>query len=95
MTAHQEQPRVSCLTPTNRRRPANFAFKSLNAVLHCSRMKIVGKRRTSEDLSPISPREALARATVLQEQAELLNPYPRPRGFCFQSAHPRGVRALA
>jgi hypothetical protein len=44
-------------------------------------MKVVGKRRTSEDLTPISPAEALARATVLQQQADLLNPYPRPRGF--------------
>jgi hypothetical protein len=48
-------------------------------------MKIVGKRRTSEDLSPISPGEALARATILQDQAERLNPYPRPRGFVFKA----------
>jgi hypothetical protein len=48
-------------------------------------MKIVGKRRTSESLSPISPEEALARATVLQQQAERLNPYPRPRGFVFKA----------
>lgn len=48
-------------------------------------MKIVGKRRTSEDFSPISPGEALARAWVLQQPAELLNPYPRPRGFVFKA----------
>ena len=48
-------------------------------------MKIVGKRRTNEDLTPISPAEALARATVLQQQADLLNPYPRPRGFVFKA----------
>ena len=48
-------------------------------------MKIVGKRRTSEDLSPVSPQEALARAAILQAQAELLNPYPRPRGFIYKA----------
>jgi hypothetical protein len=54
-------------------------------VLYNDRMKIVGKRRTTEDLTPISPAEALARATVLQEQAELLNPFPRPRGFVYKA----------
>jgi hypothetical protein len=44
-------------------------------------MKVVGTRSTSEDLAPISPAEALRRATILQAQADLLNPYPRPRGF--------------
>ncbi|MEW6157594.1 MAG: hypothetical protein AB1813_09185 [Verrucomicrobiota bacterium] len=48
-------------------------------------MKIVGKRRHSEDFRPISPEEALRRATVLQEQADLLNPFPRPRGFVFKA----------
>jgi hypothetical protein len=48
-------------------------------------MKVVGTRRTSEDLTPMSPAEALARAAVLQEQADLLNPYPRPRGFVFKA----------
>ena len=48
-------------------------------------MKIVGKRRTSADLKPLSPQEALARATVLQAQVELLNPYPRPRGFVYKA----------
>jgi hypothetical protein len=48
-------------------------------------MKIVGKRRTSEDLSPVSPGEAFARALILQEQLERINPYPRPRGFVFKA----------
>lgn len=48
-------------------------------------VKIVGKRRTSADLTPISPAEALRRATILQAQADLLNPYPRPRGFVFKA----------
>jgi hypothetical protein len=48
-------------------------------------VKIVGKRRTSEDLTPVSPAEALRRATILQDQAELLNPHPRPRGFVFKA----------
>ena len=48
-------------------------------------MKVVGTRRTSEGLTPISPAGALARATVLQQQADLLNPYPRPRGFVFKA----------
>lgn len=48
-------------------------------------MRIVGKRRTSEDLTQISPEGALGRAAILQAQAELLNPYPRPRGFVFKA----------
>jgi hypothetical protein len=48
-------------------------------------MKVVGTRRTSEDLMPISPEEALRRAGILQAQADLLNPYPRPRGFVFKA----------
>jgi hypothetical protein len=48
-------------------------------------VKIVGQRRTSEDLTPIPPEEALRRAVVLQAQADLLNPYPRPRGFVFKA----------
>lgn len=48
-------------------------------------MKTVGTRRTSEDLAPISPEEAVRRATILQQQADLLNPYPRPRGFVFKA----------
>lgn len=48
-------------------------------------MKVVGTRRTSEVPTPISPAEALRRAVVLQAQADLLNPYPRPRGFVFKA----------
>lgn len=48
-------------------------------------MKVVGSRPTSEDRAPISPEEALRRATILQAQADLLNPYPRPRGFVFKA----------
>jgi len=48
-------------------------------------VKIVGKRRTGEDFTPISPAEALRRATILQRQLDLLNPYPRPRGFVFKA----------
>ena len=48
-------------------------------------MKVVGNRRTSEDLTPISPAEALRHAAILQAQADLLNPYPRPRGFVFKA----------
>lgn len=48
-------------------------------------MRIVGKRRTSEDLTPTSPEEALERAVILQAQMELLNPYPKPRGFLFKA----------
>jgi hypothetical protein len=47
-------------------------------------VKIVGNRRTREDITPISPEEVLRRATVLRAQADLLNPYPRPRGFIFK-----------
>ena len=48
-------------------------------------MKIVGKRRTTQDLTPIPPEEAFRRAVILQEQAERINPYPRPRGFVFKA----------
>jgi hypothetical protein len=48
-------------------------------------MKIVGHRRHGEDAQPLLPEEALHRACVLQAQADLLNPYPRPRGFVFKA----------
>jgi hypothetical protein len=48
-------------------------------------MRIVGKRRTSGDLTRISLEEAMGRAAILQAQAELLNSYPRPRGFVFKA----------
>jgi hypothetical protein len=48
-------------------------------------VKVVGKRPTSDDVIPIAPEEALRRAMILQAQADLLNPYPRPRGFVFKA----------
>ena len=48
-------------------------------------MKIVGHRRRSDDMTLLTPAEAWRRASVLQAQADLLNPYPRPRGFVFKA----------
>src|SRR5262245_8901541 len=48
-------------------------------------VKIVGKRPTSAGLAPFSPEESLRRAILLQAQAELLNPYPRPRRLVFKA----------
>jgi hypothetical protein len=48
-------------------------------------MKIVGHRQHSSEPALLPPAEALRRAGVLQAQAELLNPYPRPRGFVFKA----------
>jgi len=48
-------------------------------------MKVVGKRATALDPGVLGPLEALRRATELQRQANLLNPYPRPRGFVFKA----------
>lgn len=48
-------------------------------------MKVVGRRRISDDAELFSPEEALRRALILQDQAELLNPYPRPRGFVYKA----------
>jgi len=45
----------------------------------------VEKRRIHDDLTPVSPEEALRRATILQAQVDLLNPYPKPRGFVFKA----------
>ena len=42
-----------------------------------TRVKIVGTRRQN----PATPAEYLARAGVLQDQLNVLNPFPRPRGF--------------
>ena len=58
---------------------AGYAFSDTPAV------KVVGKRRTSEDRTPLPPEEALLRAAVLQAQADLLNPFPKPRGFVFKA----------
>lgn len=43
-------------------------------------IKVVGRRR-----GPATPEEALRRSHGLQQQLELLNPYPRPRGFVFKA----------
>ena len=43
-------------------------------------MKIVGKRRRGA-----TPEECLGRAWRLQQQAELLSPYPPARGFVFKA----------
>jgi hypothetical protein len=48
-------------------------------------MKVVGTRRRSDAVDPIDPAESLRRAVVLQNQADLLNPFPRPRGFVFKA----------
>jgi hypothetical protein len=48
-------------------------------------MKIVGHRPLAADPNPSSPEAALVRAVALQAQADLLNPYPRPRGFVFKA----------
>ncbi|MCB1128971.1 MAG: hypothetical protein KDM81_20905 [Verrucomicrobiae bacterium] len=64
---------------------AKAGASQAQAFCYRSDVKRVGKRRTNDDLSPVSPEEALARATVLQRQLELLNPYPRPRGFVFKA----------
>lgn len=48
-------------------------------------MKGVGTRRTTLDRGPLSPIESLRRAHVLQQQMDLLNPCPRPRGFVFKA----------
>jgi len=55
-------------------------------------VKIVGKRRVHDDLTPISPEEAFRRATVLQAQAELLNPYPRRAD---SSSKPKHVKIMS
>lgn len=48
-------------------------------------VKIIGKRPPTDAVTPISPAEALRRAMILQAQVELLNPFPRPRGFVFKA----------
>ncbi|MCP5527997.1 MAG: hypothetical protein H7A47_15235 [Verrucomicrobiales bacterium] len=48
-------------------------------------MKVIGSRPSSQAGLPLSPEEALRRAGVLQAQADLLNPYPRPRGFVYRA----------
>lgn len=48
-------------------------------------MKVVGRRRLSDDTADLAPADALRRAWALQQQAEQLHPYPRPRGFVFKA----------
>lgn len=48
-------------------------------------MKVVGTRRRSDQIVGVEPEEALRRVAVLQAQADLLNPYPRPRGFVYKA----------
>lgn len=48
-------------------------------------MKVVGRRRRTDDTADLAPAEALHRAWALQQQADKLNPYPRPRGFVFKA----------
>jgi hypothetical protein len=57
----------------------------MRSLLDTPRVKIVGKRRIHDDPTPLSPEEAFRRATILQAQADLLNPYPKPRGFVFKA----------
>ncbi len=45
------------------------------------KMKIVGRRLRQ----PGTPAENYARAVVLQRQADLLNPFPKPRGFIYRA----------
>jgi hypothetical protein len=44
------------------------------------KIKVVGKIKI-----PQTPEECFRRFQVLQQQAEKLNPYPRPRGFIFKA----------
>ena len=43
--------------------------------------KIVGTRRRQ----PATPAEYVARAVILQRQVEVMNPFPKPRGFVFKA----------
>jgi len=49
------------------------------------KIKVIGMRRRNEEPDPNAPEESLKRAVTLQAQADLLNPYPRPRGFVFKA----------
>jgi hypothetical protein len=44
------------------------------------KFKTVGHRK-----SPVTPEACFQRASLLQRQAERLNPFPRPRGFVFKA----------
>ena len=56
-----------------------------NTVGYSGRVKIMGKRRRTDDTRGMSPEEALRRAAILQAQADRLNPFPRPRGFVLKA----------
>jgi hypothetical protein len=43
-------------------------------------IKVVGKRRP-----PTTPEESFRRGEILRKQMDLLNPFPRPRGFVFKA----------
>ena len=45
--------------------------------------KIVGRRRRASE--PSSPAENLQRASKLIDEMDVLNPWPRPRGFVFKA----------
>jgi hypothetical protein len=45
------------------------------------KIKIVGRRLRQ----PGTPAENYARAAILQRQADLLNPFPKPRGFVYRA----------
>jgi hypothetical protein len=66
-------------------RAAKRVFHNPQTLVMLGSVKVVGKRRLSEDSVVCSPEEALRRAAILQAQVELLNPYPRPRGFIFKA----------
>ena len=63
----------------------DFMLGSRSFVGEVGPMKVVGKRNRLDERRPRTPEEALRRAGVLQAQAELLNPFPRPRGFVFKA----------
>ncbi|MGE3309083.1 MAG: hypothetical protein AB7O66_03870 [Limisphaerales bacterium] len=49
-------------------------------------VKVVGRRGSQRNAgAPLPPAEALHRAASLQAQADLLNPFSRPRGFVFKA----------
>ena len=51
-----------------------------SVVLDYTKVKVVGKRNV-----PATPEEYVRRAWRLQQQANRLNPNPRPRGFVYKA----------
>ena len=72
----------SALSPTSLR---GMAISQTAETGYTRSMKTVGTRRRTDEARGVSPEEALRRAAVLQAQADLLNPFPRPRGFVFKA----------